>query len=205
MLSLGTSGVVAAVSESAVSDPSGLVTGFSDASGRWLPLACTLNASRIIDAMRRVTGLGYEEFDEAALSVPDAGGLRLIPYFEGERTPNLPDATATLEGMTLANCDPAHVARAAVEGLLTLMRGALDAVRAQGVPIERVVMVGGGARSRAVRALASGILGAEVEVPFPAEYVALGAAKQAAALDVAGLGACGQTHHCANRSGGSDV
>lgn len=194
MLSLGTSGVVAAVSESAVSDPSGLVTGFSDASGRWLPLACTLNASRIIDAMRRVTGLGYEEFDEAALSVPDAGGLRLIPYFEGERTPNLPDATATLEGMTLANCDPAHVARAAVEGLLTLMRGALDAVRAQGVPIERVVMVGGGARSRAVRALASGILGAEVEVPSPAEYVALGAAKQAAALDVADLGA-----------GGSDV
>ncbi|MDU5760966.1 MAG: FGGY family carbohydrate kinase, partial [Schaalia odontolytica] len=168
MLSLGTSGVVAAVSESAVSDPSGLVTGFSDASGRWLPLACTLNASRIIDAMMRVTGLGYEEFDEAALSVPDAGGLRLIPYFEGERTPNLPDATATLEGMTLANCDPAHVARAAVEGLLTLMRGALDAVRAQGVPIKRVVMVGGGARSRAVRALASGILGAEVEVPSPA-------------------------------------
>lgn len=194
MLSLGTSGVVAAVSESAVSDPSGLVTGFSDASGRWLPLACTLNASRIIDAMRRVTGLGYEEFDEAALSVPDAGGLRLIPYFEGERTPNLPDTTATLEGMTLANCDPAHVARAAVEGLLMLMRGALDAVRAQGVPIERVVMVGGGARSRAVRALASGILGAEVEVPSPAEYVALGAAKQAAALNVADLGA-----------GGSDV
>lgn len=177
--------MVAAVSASSVSDPYGLVTGFSDASGRWLPLACTLNTSRIIDAMRRVTGLGYEEFDEAALSVPDAGGLRLIPYFEGERTPNLPDATATLEGMTLANCDPAHVARAAVEGLLTLMRGALDAVRAQDMPIERVVMVGGGARSRAVLALASGILGAEVEVPSPAEYVALGAAKQAAALKVA--------------------
>lgn len=194
MLSLGTSGVAAAVSESAVSDPSGLVTGFSDASGRWLPLACTLNASRIIDAMRRVTGLGYEEFDEAALSVPDAGGLRLIPYFEGEHTPNLPDATATVEGMTLVNCDPTHVARAAVEGLLALMRRALDAVRAQGVTIERVVMVGGGARSRAVRALASGILGAEVEVPSPTDYVALGAAKQAAALNVADLGA-----------GGSDV
>ena len=85
------------------------------------------------------------------------------------------------------------------------MRGALDAVRAQGVPIERVVMVGGGARSRAVRALASGILGAEVEVPSPAEYVALGAAKQAAALNVADLGAGGQTHHCANRAGRDDV
>lgn len=204
LLSLGTSGVAAAVSQSPVSDPSGLVTGFSDASGRWLPLACTLNASRIIDAMMRVTGLGYEEFDEAALSVPDAGGLRLIPYFEGERTPNLPDATATLEGMTLANCDPAHVARATVEGLLTLMRGALDAVRAQGVPIERVVLVGGGARSRAVRALASGVLGAEVEVPSPAEYVALGAAKQAASLELPPLG-CSKVEDASVEAGESRV
>lgn len=186
LLSLGTSGVVAAVSDRPVSDASGLVTGFSDASGRWLPLACTLNASRIIDAMMRVTGLGYAEFDEAALSVPDAGGLRLTPYFEGERTPNLPDATATLEGMTLANCDRAHVARATIEGLLTLMRGALDAVRAQGVPVERVLLVGGGARSHAVQALASEALGARVDIPSPGEYVALGAAKQAAALDERG-------------------
>ena len=184
LLSLGTSGVVAALSERPVSDPSGLVTGFSDASGRWLPLACTLNASRIIDAMMRVTGLGYEEFDEAALSVPDAGGLRLIPYFEGERTPNLPEATASLEGMTLSNCDRAHVARATIEGLLALMRGALDAVRAQGVAVERVLLVGGGARSSAVRALASEALGATVEVPHPGEYVALGAAMQAAAVEV---------------------
>ena len=184
LLSLGTSGVVAAVSERPVSDPSGLVTGFSDASGRWLPLVCTLNASRIIDAMMRVTGLGYEEFDEAALSVPDAGGLRLIPYFEGERTPNLPEATASLEGMTLSNCDRAHVARATIEGLLALMRGALDAVRAQGVAVERVLLVGGGARSSAVRALASEALGATVEVPHPGEYVALGAAMQAAAVEV---------------------
>lgn len=184
LLSLGTSGVVAAVSERPVSDPSGLVTGFSDASGRWLPLACTLNASRIIDAMMRVTGLGYEEFDEAALSVPDAGGLRLIPYFEGERTPNLPEATASLEGMTLSNCDRAHVARATIEGLLALMRVALDAVRAQGVAVERVLLVGGGARSSAVRALASEALGATVEVPPPGEYVALGAAMQAATVEV---------------------
>ena len=134
--------------------------------------------------MMRVTGLGYEEFDEAALSVPDAGGLRLIPYFEGERTPNLPEATASLEGMTLSNCDRAHVARATIEGLLALMRGALDAVRAQGVAVERVLLVGGGARSSAVRALASEALGATVEVPHPGEYVALGAAMQAATVEV---------------------
>lgn len=180
LLSLGTSGVVAAVSATSVADPSGLVTGFSDASGNWLPLACTLNASRIIDAMMRVTGLGYDEFDEAALSVPDAGGLALVPYFEGERTPNLPDATAELRGMTLANSDRAHVARATVEGLLDLMRFALDAMRALGVPLERILVVGGGAKSTAVRALASERLDAVVEFPESGEYVALGAAKQAA-------------------------
>ena len=103
LLSLGTSGVVAVVSETPVEDPSGQVAGFADASGHWLPLACTLNASRILDAVGAMSGLGYEELDEAALSVPDAGGLRLVPYFEGERTPNLPDATARLEGMTLKN------------------------------------------------------------------------------------------------------
>lgn len=180
LLSLGTSGVVAAVSDHQVADPSGLVTGFSDATGNWLPLACTLNASRIIDAMARVTGLSYDEFDEAALSVPDSAGLTLVPYFEGERTPNLPDATATLEGMTLANSDRAHVARATVDGLLTLMRYALDAVRALGVPLDKVLLVGGGAKSTAVRALAATALGATVEMPAPGEYVALGAARQAA-------------------------
>lgn len=179
MLSLGTSGVVAAVSANSVEDPSGLVTGFSDASGQWLPLACTLNASRIIDAIAEVIGAQYEEFDELALSVPDAGGLVLTPYFEGERTPNLPDATASLTGMTLANADRAHVARAGVEGLLVLMRGALDAVRASGAPIDRVLMLGGGAKSAAVRALAPSVLGVPVGVPESGEYVALGAAKQA--------------------------
>lgn len=179
MLSLGTSGVVAVVSEHSVADPSGLVTGFSDASGRWLPLACTLNASRIIDAMAAVIGAGYREFDDLALSVPSAGGLVLTPYFEGERTPNLPDATASLTGMTLANADRAHVARATVEGLLTLMAGALDAVRAVGAPVERVLMVGGGAKSVAVQQLAASVLEVPVDLPDPGEYVALGAARQA--------------------------
>lgn len=182
LLSLGTSGVVAVVSETPVEDPSGQVAGFADASGHWLPLACTLNASRILDAVGAMSGLGYEELDEAALSVPDAGGLRLVPYFEGERTPNLPDATARLEGMTLKNSTRAHLARAGVEGLLAHMRFALECVRELGVPIEKVLVVGGGARSRAVQTLASEFLGVPVEFPEAAEYVALGAARQAGML-----------------------
>ena len=182
LLSLGTSGVVAVVSETPVEDPSGQVAGFADASGHWLPLACTLNASRILDAVGAMTGLGYEELDEAALSVPDAGGLRLVPYFEGERTPNLPDATARLEGMTLKNSTRAHLARAGVEGLLAHMRFALECVRELGVPIEKVLVVGGGVRSRAVQSLAPEFLEVPVEFPEAAEYVALGAARQAGML-----------------------
>ena len=182
LLSLGTSGVVAVVSETPVEDPSGQVAGFADASGHWLPLACTLNASRILDAIGAMSGLSYEELDEAALSVPDAGGLRLVPYFEGERTPNLPDATARLEGMTLKNSTRAHLARAGVEGLLAHMRFALECVRELGVPIEKVLVVGGGARSRAVQSLAAEFLGVPVEFPEAAEYVALGAARQAGML-----------------------
>ena len=182
LLSLGTSGVVAVVSETPVEDPSGQVAGFADASGHWLPLACTLNASRILDAIGAMSGLSYEELDEAALSVPDAGGLRLVPYFEGERTPNLPDATARLEGMTLKNSTRAHLARAGVEGLLAHMRFALECVRELGVPIEKVLVVGGGARSRAVQSLAAEFLGVPVEFPEAAEYVALGAARQARML-----------------------
>lgn len=184
MLSLGTSGVAAVVADRSVADEAGLVNGFADATGNWLPLACTLNASRIIDSMAAVTGASYQEFDELALSVPDAAGLRLVPYFEGERTPNLPDATATLEGMTLANSDRAHVARATVEGLLALMRNALDVVRDLGVPIETVYLVGGGAESAAVRELAPDALDANVVVPPEGEYVAMGAAIQAARLEV---------------------
>lgn len=179
LLSLGTSGVVSVVSDHSVADPTGTVDGFADATGHWLLLAVTLNASRILDAMRSIVGADYDELDELALSVPDAGGLELIPYFEGERTPNLPTATATLSGMTLANSDRAHVARAGVEGLLNHMRFALDAVRDLGVPIETVYLVGGGAKSEAVRALAADLLDANVEVPPSAEYVALGAARQA--------------------------
>ena len=205
LLSLGTSGVVSVVSETPIEDPSGQVAGFADASGHWLPLACTLNASRILDAVGAMSGLGYEELDDAALSVPDAGGLRLVPYFEGERTPNLPDATARLEGMTLKNSTRAHLARAGVEGLLAHMRFALECVRELGVPIEKVLVVGGGARSRAVQSLAPELLGVPVEFPEAAEYVALGAARQAEALNIVMPEVCEHTDHCANQADSSDV
>ncbi|WP_448760159.1 xylulokinase [Actinomyces oricola] len=180
-VSLGTSGVVAAVSATPTHDASGLVTGFADATGAYLPLACTLNGARVLDAAKTVLGVDYDELDALALAAePGAGGLIHVPYLEGERTPNLPGATGVLAGMTLGSLTPENYARAAVEGLLCLMGACIDAVRAQGVEIDGVSLVGGGGRSAAVRALAPAVWGVPVDAPEPGEYVANGAARQAA-------------------------
>ncbi|GAA2017932.1 xylulokinase [Terrabacter terrae] len=180
-ISLGTSGVVAAVSATPTSDPSGLVAGFADATGQFLPLACTLNAARVLDAAARVLAVDHDELSELALTADaGAGGLVHVPYLEGERTPNLPTATGSLSGMTLGSMTRENLARASVEGLLCLMADGMEAVRRQGVSVDRVTLVGGAARSRAVREVAPSILGVPVDVPPPGEYVADGAARQAA-------------------------
>jgi xylulokinase len=179
-VSIGTSGVVAAVAETPTADASGLVAGFADGTGRFLPLVCTLNAARVLSTTATLLGVDLARLDELALSTPDSDGLVLLPFLDGERTPDLPNARGLLTGLTRANATPARLARAAVEGLLCALADGLDALRAQGVPIRRALLVGGGARSAALRALAPAILGVPVVLPEPAEYVALGAARQAA-------------------------
>nr|BFE62475.1 xylulokinase [Dactylosporangium thailandense] len=181
VVSLGTSGTVFGVSAAPVADPSGTVAGFADASGRHLPLVATLNAARVLTAAAALLGVPLSTLDELALAAePGAGGLTLLPYLDGERTPNLPNARGLLNGLTRANAGPANLARAAYEGMLCGLADGLDAVRALGVPVERVLLIGGAAASAAVRAIAPGLLGVPVSVPEPGEYVALGAARQAA-------------------------
>jgi len=181
VVSIGTSGTAFAVAEHPTADASGQVAGFADATGRFLPLVCTLNAARVLDAVALMLGVDHTRFAELALSAPPgADGLTLVPYLEGERTPNLPDATGALHGLRLANATPAHQARAAVEGMLCGLADAVDALVAQGVRVNRILLVGGGARSAAVRQLAPTVLGRPVLVPAPGEYVADGAARQAA-------------------------
>jgi len=180
-VSLGTSGVVAAVSPLPMADATGLVAGFADATGRFLPLACTLNASRIVDAATRLLGASYDEVDGMALDAPPgAGGVSLVPYFEGERTPNKPHATASLHGLTLRNASRENLARAFVEGMLCCQADGLDAMVALGFAPSRVFLIGGGAKSQAARQIAPAVFGCEVVVPPDAELVALGAARQAA-------------------------
>jgi xylulokinase len=181
VVSIGTSGTVFASSDRPAADPSGIVAGFADATGRFLPLVCTLNAARVLDAAAAMLGVDHRRLSELALGAPaGAGGLTLVPYLEGERTPNHPQATGALHGLRLANATPACLARAAVEGLLCGLADGLDALVAEGVQVRRVLLVGGGARSEAVARIAPAVLGHPVVVPPPAEYVADGAARQAA-------------------------
>jgi xylulokinase len=181
IVSIGTSGVVSAVTTTAVADVTGTVAGFADASGHHLPLVATLNAARVLDAAARLLGVDHAALSDLALSAPSgADGLVLVPYLEGERTPNLPLATGSVHGLTLRTATPAHLARAAVEGLLCGLADGIEAVVAQGVTVDRVLLIGGAAASPAVQQLAPGVFGRPVLVPPPGEYVADGAARQAA-------------------------
>jgi xylulokinase len=157
------------------------VAGFADATGRFLPLIATLNAARVLDAAGAILGVDHEGLARlAAQAPPGAGGLVLVPYLEGERTPNRPLSTGAVHGLTLKTSTPAHLARAAVEGMLCALADGLDALIAQGTVVNRIILVGGGARSAAVRRIAPEVFGYPVLAPAPGEYVADGAARQAA-------------------------
>jgi len=181
VISLGTSGTAFAVSTTSTHDSSGAVAGFADASGRFLPLVCTLNAARIFDAATTILGKTHDEVGALALSsVPGAHGLTLLPYFEGERTPNRPTATGVFSGMNIANSNPADIARAMIEGMLSGLADAVAALEDLGVDIKRVLIIGGAAKNPAVGQIASALFGRPVLIPPAGEYVADGAAKQAA-------------------------
>jgi xylulokinase len=181
VVSLGTSGTAFAISKSSTHDSSGTIAGFASVTGDFLPLVCTLNAARILDAATHILGVTHDELGELALKAPaGAHGLSLLPYFEGERTPNRPHATGVLAGITLANSNREDIARAYIEGMLSGLADAVGALEEAGVNIHRVFLVGGAAKNRAVSHIASALFGREVLVPPAGEYVANGAARQAA-------------------------
>lgn len=181
VISLGTSGTAFSVSTTPTHDDRGYVAGFDDATGKYLPLVCTLNAARILDAGAKILGVSLDEFGELALAAePGAGGLTLLPYFEGERTPDRPDSSGTLTGLTLSNSTPQNLARAMVEGMLCGLVDAVSQLETQGVDVKRILIIGGAAKNPAVPRIASALFGKPVYLPQNGEYVADGAAKQAA-------------------------
>jgi xylulokinase len=182
VVSLGTSGTVYTVSERPTADPAGLVAGFADASGRYLPLACTLNATKVTDAVARLLGVDHAGLEELALQAePGAGGVVLLPYLDGERTPNRPTATGVVSGLR-SDVTREQLARAAMEGVVCGLLDALDALSALVPTNGATVLTGGGARSRAFRQILADLAGRAVIVPSVEEAVATGACVQAAAV-----------------------
>ncbi|WP_340537159.1 FGGY family carbohydrate kinase [Nocardioides sp. GXZ039] len=181
LVSIGTSGVVSMVSPDPVADGTGTVTGFADAQHGFLPMATTMNAAGILDLQGRWLGVDHEELSQLALaSGAGSGGLTFVPYYGGERTPNRPDATGTWRGLR-PSTSRADLARAAFEALLCSLADARDLlVETSGAAPRRTLLVGGATRSPALQALAPSFLPGPLLLPPAGEYVALGAARQAA-------------------------
>lgn len=181
LVSIGTSGVASSVSRQPIADGTGVVTGFADATGGFLPMVTTINAAGILDLQAAWLGVDHAELSALALQAPPgANGVTLLPYYGGERTPNRPDAAGTWTGLT-PRTTRADLARAAFEALLCSLADAVDALlTATGDEPRRILLVGGATRSPVVRALAPAILGRPVVLPPTGEYVARGAARQAA-------------------------
>jgi len=181
VLSLGTSGVVYTRSATPVHDYTGEVCSYADATGEHLPLVATLNAARNFELGAGLLGCDYAGLSELALQAPPgAEGLTLLPYFEGERTPDLPHARGSLHEASLTNFTRANFARAVIEGTLAGQMVMLDALRACGVSVGRLMLIGGAAQSVAVQQILTQMVDLPVSVPGLDEYVAKGAAMQAA-------------------------
>ena len=176
-MSLGTSGTIFAVSEHPAADATGIVAGFADATGRYLPLAATLNCTQAVDRVASWLGLDRDD-------VQAAESVVMLPYLDGERTPNLPLASGTIRGLRHATT-PQQVLMAAYEGAVTSLLVAFDAIdRAVGGldPAAPLMLIGGGARGRTWREVVGRLTGRAILVPDAAELVAVGAAVQAAAV-----------------------
>ena len=181
IISLGTSGTAFFVSDTPSKDQSGEVAGFADLTGRYLPLVCTLNAARVLDALSKLLGKSHDEIGKLALAAkPGCDGLTMLGYFEGERTPNRPDAKGLLAGITNSNLTAENIARAGIEAIICGLVDSITTLQSSGAQIERVMIIGGAAKNPGVGPIASAILGRPVMTFPPREFVADGAARQAA-------------------------
>lgn len=182
-ISIGTSGTIFGVSNGGTSDLTGAIAGFASADGKFLPLVCTLNAARVLEWGAKILGVSLDELGSlAAKAERGAGGIELIPYFEGERTPNLPDATASITGLTLTNGTRENIARACIEGMMRGLEVGRQLIAQAGNEISGIKIIGGAAANVGVQTVAKELFGELVSFPDLAEYVALGAARQAAHL-----------------------
>ena len=178
--SLGTSGTIFACCDKPVIDPQGEIAAFCDSADHWLPLLCTMNVTVATEAFRALFGWDHAHMDAEISSVPPgAEGLLFLPYLQGERTPNLPHGCGVLHGMTTSNLTPAHMARAAMEGVTLGMAYGLRRMESLGLKPSEIRLTGGGSQSPAWRQILADVFGYPVVTMQSAEGAALGAAIQA--------------------------
>ena len=179
-VSLGTSGTIYACADKPVVDPQGEVAAFCDSTGKWLPLVCTMNVTVATEMVRERFNLSHDELSKAAASVPAGNdGLMLIPFFEGERTPNAPDGTGVYFGLRDKTFSVAHFARAAMEGTTLGLNYGLNRLRELGINPTEIRATGGGAKSAVWRQILADVFNAEVVCVASEEGAAVGAAVQA--------------------------
>jgi sugar (pentulose or hexulose) kinase len=178
--SFGTSGTIYACAEKPVVDPQGEIAAFCDSTNRWLPLLCTMNVTVATEMVREDFGWSHEKFGAEAARVPAGSrGLLLLPYFEGERTPNVPDGTGVWFGVNQKTFEAGHFARAAMEGVTLGMNYGLRRLAELGVKPTQIRATGGGAKSKVWRQIMSDVFNAEVVTLKVSEGAAYGAALQA--------------------------
>ena len=180
-VSLGTSGTLFACADQPVIDPQGEVAAFCDSADHWMPLVCTMNVTVLTEAMRGMFGYDHAQL-EAQLKAAPAGaeGLTFLPYLNGERTPNLPNGSGVLHGLRTDNITPAHLVRAAVEGVTIGLAYGMKRFESLGVQPTEIRLTGGGSRSAGWRQVVADIFGVPVVSLATAEGAGLGAALQAA-------------------------
>lgn len=181
-ISIGTSGTLYGINSEGIVDASGIINGYADAADRFMPMITTLNAAKVTDAFRRILRVTTAEFDDMALAAPaGANGITLLPWLDGERTPNLPHATGHLQGIRTTSTS-GDIARAAIEGVLCgLLVGEKVLVKNGFTSSGRLVITGGGAKSKAYRQILADLTGRTVWISPVGETAAAGAAVQAAA------------------------
>jgi len=179
-MSLGTSGTLFGFSEKSVIDPSGNLAAFCSSSGGWLPLLCTMNCTVASEEFRGLLGMDVKEFDKEAEKAPaGADGVVILPFFNGERTPNLPNGRASVNGITAANFKKENLARAALESAIFGMRIGLDGFISLGFKPKEIRLTGGGAKSKIWQNIAANVMNLPVRLLTGKEAAAMGGAIQA--------------------------
>lgn len=183
VMSMGTSGTLFGYSDNVIADKEDRLACFASSSGGFLPLLCTMNCTVVSEKFRELLNLDVKEFDElASKSKPGCNGLITLPYFNGERTPNYPKGEGVLAGMNLNNLTRENFARSALESAIFGMKTGLEAFKEQGFKIERIILIGGGAKSKVWPQMVADIFQIKVGIPEIRECAAFGGALQVLAL-----------------------